>query len=338
MPLSPKEMALRSREEYRQARMEKLKNDIITMKSHTNLMKPRKNSKMEELIKEIYSHFQKLPPRVRTIAAKEFEYLTEAYAPKTRVIARQKLGITSQRRNGQWYWKFPTRSPSEALDKAHQQMLEEIELLKEEEDKCERQSSKTLRELMTDSHMFALRDDIIAEMSNRGYSRSTIMKMKMANGIATKKLDGITYWVWGNYEVQHWLEAYLGDHEVPLQQVFDDAMTEKGWHAEVIKMAKHGVGGIRYKMLPVNGVSRIHWFNFNDTPRKESEIEEPKPIPVSIEKRKDYTLKNYIPSHHQVEVNFGEGTDTGDWFEEESHVSMSDEIVLPSGVKIGVFK
>src|ERR1700722_5320585 len=178
MPLSVKEMALRSREEYRQARVQKLTDDIITMKMSSNILKPRKNSKMEELVKEIYSHFQSLPPRVRSIPAKQFEYLTEMYAPKTRVIARRKLGITSVRRNGQWYWKFPQQSPSEALNKTHQRMLEEIELLREEQDKGERQSSLTLRELMTDAHMFARRDDIMAEMKNRGYSRSTIMKMK----------------------------------------------------------------------------------------------------------------------------------------------------------------
>ena len=343
MPISPRAMARRSRHNEEEIR---LQSEIYALNQSISKSKPRKNTRMMEVLIALYDRF--INQTEKKIPALQLEDIKQTFYPPTYSKAKKLLGIRSIRRDGIWYWTMPKRTPTEAIEMDYKAKIASLNDAKLELKKLDSQVCKTLRGLMEASNLCAVNTDILKEMQTRGYNRSSVLAAKAQLHIATRKVDGVWLWVWTNEEVEAWLEERVGSGRVPVVDIFTQASRDHGWHIETVKMAREAIGSIQYLWLN----NKIHWYNLTQLSDKEDDMKvvmandlmavssDREPITESY----DFSPKNLRNSKFRgratnnpqvISVDFTEEPE-----EEEDLLEglEADEVTLPTGVKIGVFK
>ena len=238
MPKNPRAMVHLSHHHEEQL---KLQSEIFVLENAERATRPRKNTRLARIVEEIYQIFDDHATRtgsLKPIAAMVFDYLRSDYAPPTIVKARKVLGITSIRRGGVWWWKFPKVAPNEAMENAHSIKVKQLNVAEEELRKLQRAAAVTLQGIMIDHRLYVENTIALGEMEIAGYSRNTTLRMKNDLKIVTKKIEGKWMWIWAHREVQDWLLNKLSTGPRPYQSLFIEAYAEYGWHEEVLKLAR----------------------------------------------------------------------------------------------------
>lgn len=233
----------------------------------------KKGTKLFEIVSEIYSIYQahwRSPNHLEPeVAARDFDYLSESivsggkgWSRPTILKAKRILGVRSVRRDGTWWWTLPLRAPEAAMQEALEEKCREIRFAEDYQGRLGKQHAdivatrssyfrrpifqQMIRFLAEQKYMVSTEWARAALLDTYGYKKQTVDKAKAKLGVVSWKNpeDGLWYWVYGSKEVQEWLLDELSEGAQTFRYLFDKAMRTKGWHSQVIRMARLASGGI----------------------------------------------------------------------------------------------
>lgn len=319
--LSPRAMALRSRHGEEQL---KLQSETFRLRKYINQSKPRKNTRLTEIMEEIHNRLT--TSGLKYVPAYMMEDLRDSYSPPTLVKAKRMMGVKSVRRDGSWFWTQPKLTPLEAINLKHEASISELDVAQAKLERLERQVCKTLGEILKDSNYCISNAAAYQEMHNRGFGRSNILRAKADLKIATKKVEDVWNWVWFGPEVQDWLVALVGDQSIWQGEIYRRAMLEHHWCMNTVQMAMTALGCFRGEWLE----GKLYYYNnsINSFPEPE------KPAPVLERRLVIVDFSEPEPAEEEFE-----GPDMSDIDAEFPDVPEHERTIkTPQGVKIHVFE
>lgn len=224
---------------------------------------PKTDTKLAKLMTIIYTIFVDNATQLgkpTKLPATMFEHLKSEYSNASVNKAKKLLIIKPIRRLGRWWWQFPHRAPTEALQTQHARMIKEHNPVEEELNLLRRPACLELQEIMHEHNLAITNMLAVQLMEKAGYQRPTTLRMKAILGIINgKKLDGFVMWYWPNREVQNWIEKKLSSGPVPREQLAIDAWAEKSWYFELLNWARKIMPHIKWRIIGGVGV----WVDIN---------------------------------------------------------------------------
>ena len=295
--------------------------------------RPRKG-KQYELMMDIYEIFitasDNFAGKHVRLPATEFDKFEQSHSPMSLNRVKKILGIKSIRKGGKWWWTFPLRSPSEAMDKIHERRVKDYNPYREELKQLDRPRAKELHEIMKEHHNEILNTEALHLMERAGYVRHTILSTKSMLGIISKKTRGAWMWYYVDQELIDWLEAKLSTGPVPMTQIFIEAEDEKNWSEDLMRIAQKAMTHIKMKY---NHSSKTwSWMDIN------AATSDPAANKPDITESRIVELEEAITDDEDrvLTVDFSD-LEPDNPVETDTPVTEQAEITI-NGVKIGTFR
>jgi|SRR5579859_120369 len=216
----------------------------------TVISKMRKMPRMQELIDEIsetFKYYIRHEPNSKRVEAKMFEHLKEKYSPPQITKARIILGIRSVCGSGKnwrtWYWSIPTANPETALENWQANNSRSKVVKNDAQKHLDRVSggaAKALQHVMEQLNLYAENKVVRKEIEARGYSRNTTNQYKSILKISSYNENGKRVWVWGNRDVQDWIENLLSKGPKREDEIFELSK----WRKLVLADARDRMGTV----------------------------------------------------------------------------------------------
>jgi hypothetical protein len=296
---------------------------------------PQTDTRTARLMNSIYTIFVDNATQLgkpTKLPAEMFDVLKSQYSNTTINKAKKLLLIQSIRRLGRWWWQFPRRAPSEALQTQHARLVKEYNPVAEQLSNLRRPAAIELQEIMKEHHLQITNKLAVELMEVAGYQRPTTLHMKAILGIASMKVNGRWMWLWPNRDVQDWIEEQLKRGPVPREQLRLDAFAQRSWDWDLINLAKKAMPHIHWHIF--KGVG--YWVDMNH--QRAETAENIVELDMSPPDESDRVITvDFEP--HEDDIQHDLAPDEPIYEDEEPEVVVNKKIIkLPSGIKLETFE